>query len=123
MKDLKEKIEDFTNTIKESKEFKDYYKAKEEFEKDKDANELFKNFQKAQQELSILIHGKFDGEEKQRKEVEKLFNKVKENKKINNWLETQKKLQILIGKITIEISNSLKFPFSLPSKCSGGCSC
>ncbi len=123
MTKLKEKSLELSKEILATKEYKEYEKANKNFKENKKSFKLFNDFQKTRNELTILENGGFDDKEKQREKFEKLLQEVKNNKEINDWITTQENLQKLISQTAIEISNKLKFPFTLPPKCGGGCSC
>ncbi len=122
MENLNKKIKELSEEILKTKEFKTFEKAQEEFEKDKEAKKLFTDFQQAQQKLAILQQGAFPEEEKQREKTKVLLEKVKQNKKITNWLQKNREFEILTGEIATAISKKINFPLNTPKKC-GGCSC
>ena len=122
MENLNKKINELSEEILQTKEFKDFEKAEKEFQQDKEAKKLFDEFQKAQQTLAILQQGNFSKEEKQREKTKELLGKVKQDKKITNWLQKRREFEILTGEIATIISKKINFPLTMPKKC-GGCSC
>lgn len=115
MNNLNQKTEEFIATIKETKEFQNFKKASEIYEKDENAQKLLKDFQMAQQKLAILQEGSFSGQQNQKEKVDSLRKEVGKNEVIKNWIDAQRKFQGLVGGLASAISSSLKFPF-VPSK-------
>jgi len=121
MNNLDQKIKDFILAIRETKEFNDYQKAEEIYKKDKDAQSLLKDFQLAQQNLVILKQGNFSGQEEQREKVEALQKEFDKNEVIRDWIETRKKFQDLVDRLTANISSDINFPFTFIQKSKGCC--
>ncbi len=115
MNNLNQKTEEFIATIKETKEFQNFKKASEIYEKDENAQKLLKDFQMAQQKLAILQEGSFSGQQNQKEKVDSLRKEVSKNEAIKNWIDAQRKFQGLVGGLASAISNSLNFLF-VPSK-------
>ena len=122
MKDLNEKIQELSKIILQTEEFKNYEKAAREFKENAKSEKLFLDFEKAQQKLAILQQGDFPEKDKQKEKVEKLIIEVKKDKRITNWLQKRRELEILTGEIAKVISKNINFPLTLPSRC-GSCSC
>jgi cell fate (sporulation/competence/biofilm development) regulator YlbF (YheA/YmcA/DUF963 family) len=72
MKKIKEKISDFSESIKESSEFKDYQLALKEYNNNLEAQVLWRDFQEARQNYLILQEGSFPGREEGRLSFESL---------------------------------------------------
>ena len=120
MNNLDKKTQEFILAVKETKEFKAYKKALDVYKADKESQQLLKDLNLAQQNLAILEHGNFEGQKEQKEKVEDLLNKVRKNKVINNWIDTQKNLQPLINDLVSGIGTSLEFPFGFVKQ-KGGC--
>ena len=120
MNNLEQKIKDFSEAIRETKEYQAYKKAAEIYNNDKHAQELLNEFNVARQNVAIFRQGNFPGLEEENKKLDDLFKKVKNNNAINDWTKTQAELQLLIGGMATELSNSIEFPFTLPQS-GGGC--
>ncbi len=121
MNNLEQKIKEFIEAIKETKEFQDYQKAAEIYKQDNDAQTLLKDFQMAQQNLAILKQGNFSGQEEQREKVEELQKQVNSNDIIKNWIEKRKKFQDLVDSLATNISSDINFPFIYTQKSKGCC--
>lgn len=120
MNNLDQKTKEFLEAIRQTQEFQDYEKANERFQSDEEAKKLLQDFQAARQNLAILQQGNFPGLEGQKEKTEKLLTEVRKNKVINDWMQSQDKLQKLIGELADFLSNELGFPFTPPQK---GCGC
>jgi len=120
MNNLEQKIKEFSEAIQGTKEFQNYAKANKTFQEDKNARKLLKDFQEAQQTLAVFQQGDFPGKEEEREKTERLLSEVRKNEVIKEWIETQKDLQVLIGRLATTLSNDLNFPFTLPQQ-GGGC--
>lgn len=122
MNNLEQKIKEFSQAIRETKECQAFKKAARTYDNDKEAQKLMNDFQIAQQELAILREGNFSGQEEQEEKYGILLKGVRTNAAINELVEARKKMEILIGDLAIGISNDIGFPFNLPPKKSCGCS-
>ena len=120
MNNLDQKIKEFSEAIRETKEFQVYEKANEVFKKDKEAQKLLEDFQMAKQTLAIFQQGSFPGQEEQREKVENLLKEVRKNEVIKEWIESQRRLQDLVSRLATILSSDLNFPFTLPQG-GGGC--
>lgn len=116
MDDLILKLKEFSQAIQKTKEYQSYKKAAEIYETDQESQKLLKDFQIAQQNVNIYQQGKFSGLEEQEKEYEKLLKEVRKNKAINDWIETQKDVQKLIGLLAAELSQDINFKFTPPER-------
>ncbi|MDZ7611215.1 MAG: YlbF family regulator [Candidatus Moranbacteria bacterium] len=116
MSDLNLKLKEFSQAIRETKEYQAYQKAAEIYKKDQNAQQLLKDFQTAQQNVNIYQQGSFSGIEEQKKEYENLLKEVRENKAINDWIKTQKDVQELVGVLAAELSQEIDFKFTPPEK-------
>jgi cell fate (sporulation/competence/biofilm development) regulator YlbF (YheA/YmcA/DUF963 family) len=121
MNNLDQKIQEFSQAIQETKECQAYKQAALAYGSDMEAQKLLDDFQMAQQELAILQDGGFSGQEEQKTQYESLLDEVRKNKVINEWFESRRQMEILIGDLATALSHDLGFPFSLPPKKSCGC--
>lgn len=117
---LEEKTEDFIQALTDSPEYQSLKKAREEFEKDKEAKDLLSDFQNTQQTYAVFRQNGFSGTGELENKLGQLQHKLRQNQKINNLLRSQQVLQSLIGELTQGISRKINFPFS-PPPTSGGC--
>lgn len=117
---LNQKTKEFSEAIRQTQEFQDYEKANEKFQSDEEAQKLLQDFQEARRNLEILQQGSFSGVEEQKEKTEKLLTEVRKNKVINDWMQSQDKLQKMISELAGFLSNDLGFPFTPPQK---GCGC
>lgn len=122
MNNLGQKIREFSQAIQETKVCQAYKKAAQIYNNDKKAQILMNDFTMAQQELVILVQGNFSGQEKQKEKLEALLREVRASLVINEWIKSQRQMEILIGDLAIAISNDIGFPFNLPPKKGCGCS-
>ena len=113
---LLEGINKLSDAIKETKEYKNYKEAKDNFEEDPEARGLLNDFKKAKSELAILKDGGFDGVEKQQKKVDKLSNQVLDNKEIQEYLKAKKNYQQLVEQVAATLSDKIDFPVHKPKK-------
>lgn len=88
MNNLDQKIQEFSQAIRETKECQAYKQAALAYGSDGAAQKLLNDFQMAQQELAILQEGGFSGQEEQKAKYENLLDEVRKNKVINEWFET-----------------------------------
>ena len=114
--DLLTGINQLSEVIKETEEYKNYKEAKDNFEKDPEARALLNDFKKAKSELAILKDGKFDGVKKQQKKVDKLSKKVLNKKEIQEYLKAKKEYQKLVEKVDTVLSDKIDFPVRKPEK-------
>ncbi len=114
--DINKKTEELVRAIRKTSQFKEYMKAKKEFEENKEARMLLNDFQKAKSELAILIEGNFSGIEDQRKKVDKLSNKVLNNKTIGNYVKSKENYRELVEKLALVIGKGIEFPINTPKK-------
>ena len=121
MNNLEQKIIEFSQAIRETKEWRDYTEAARAYGSDKDAQKLLEDLQMAQGELDILEQGNFSGQEEQRKVYDALLDKVRANRTINDRFDTRKRLETLIGELAVTLTQKIDFPFTLPPK--KGCGC
>jgi len=121
MNNLDQKIQEFSGAIQETKECRAYKQAELAYNGDSIAQKLLDDFQMAQQELAILQEGGFSGQEEQKAKYENLLDEVRKNKVINEWFESRRQMEILIGDLATALSHDLGFPFVLPPKKSCGC--
>ena len=112
--DLLTGINQLSQAVKESEEYKNYKKAKNDFEKDPQARGILNDFKKAKSELAILKDGGFDGVKKQQKKVDKLSKKVLDKKEIQDYLKAKKEYQKLVEKIATVLSDKIDFPVHKP---------
>ena len=122
MNNLDQKIKEFSQTIRETKDYQAYKKAAEIYDNDKEAQKLLNDFQMAQQELAILREGNFTGQEEQKEKFDYLLGKVRDNGVINEWIDNRNKIEGLVGDLAVALSRDLDFPFTLPPKKGCGCS-
>ena len=120
MDNLDQKIKEFVQAIKETKEYQAYKKAADIYNNDKAAQKLLSDFQMARQTLDIFQQGNFPGQDEQNQKVENLLKEVRKNSVINEWIQAQRQLQDLIGGLATALSDNIDFPFTLPEK---GCGC
>lgn len=120
MNNLDQKIKEFSEAIRETTTFQEYQRANELFQKDKEARKLLEEFQMAQQTLAIFQQGNFPGQEEQKGKAEQLLVQVRNNRIISEWIESQRRLQELVNRLAISLSQDLNFPFTLPQG-GGGC--
>ena len=118
-KSLDKLLEDVFNT----KEYKEYKEAEDLWRKDKESQKMLEEYLSTKNTLNILEQGGFDGEEEQKKKLEELEEKVKNNQNINEWFSAQRRFQEFIWKQADYLSKNIKFPFSPKprSSCKGGC--
>lgn len=116
MSNLENKLKEFTEAIRQTSEFQDYLEADRNFKSDKEAQKLLNDFQEAKGALVILEQGGFSGVEEQRGKTDKLFNEVKNNIIINNWLKSQERVRGLISELGKELEEDTGFPFTPPPK-------
>lgn len=117
---LEEKTKDFIQALQDSPEFQSLKKAREEFEKDKEAKDLLSDFQNTQQTYAVFRQGGFPEAADQEKKLRELQYKLQQNKKINNLITSQRKFQIFVSEIVNDISQKINFPFA-PQQTGGGC--
>ncbi|MDZ7612278.1 MAG: YlbF family regulator [Candidatus Moranbacteria bacterium] len=120
MNDLNLKLKEFSQAIRETKEYQAYQRAAKIYEKDQDAQQLLKDFQTAQQNVNIYQQGDFSGLEEQKKRYEDLLKEVRKNKTINDWIKMQKDVQKLVGFLATELSQDIDFKF-IPLEKKGCC--
>jgi len=113
-------VKDFIETIKKTKEYKEYFKARNIFEKNLEAKKLLEDFQEAQQTYAIFRQGNFPGLEDQGIKLQELHKQVKECIEFQNLLTTQNNLRSMTEDMVEMISQGLSFPFA-PKRASGGC--
>lgn len=116
---LEEKIKDFTQALTDSPEYQSLKKAREEFEKDKEAKDLLSDFQNTQQTYAVFRQGGFPGVADQEKRLRELQHRLRQNKKINNLITSQREFQIFVSEIINNISQKINFPFA--PQTGGGC--
>jgi len=121
MNNLEQKIIEFSQAIRETKEWREYDAAARTYESDKGAQKLLEDLQMAQGALDILEQGNFSGHEEQRKAYNQLLDEVRANHVINEWFDTRRRLEPLIGELAAVLSQKINFPFALPLK--KGCGC
>lgn len=121
MDNLEQKIIEFSQAIRETKEWQDYDAAARAYESDKGAQKLLEDLQMAQGALDIIEQGNFSGHEDQKKAYEKILDEVRANRVINEWFDTRRRLEPLIGELAAALSQKINFPFTLPPK--KGCGC
>ena len=114
--DLLTGINQLSEAIEETEEYKNYKKAKENFQDNPQAGELLNDFKKAKSELAILREGGFDGVKKQQKKVDKLSNQVLDNKEIQEYLKAKKNYQQLVEQVAATLSDKIDFPVHKPKK-------
>lgn len=117
---LEEKTEDFIQALIDSPEYQSLKKAREEFEKDKEAKDLLSDFQNTQQTYAIFRQNGFSGTRELENKLRQLQHRLRQNQKINNLLKSQQEFQSLIGELIQGISRKINFPFS-PPQTGGGC--
>ncbi len=115
---LTKKTDELAVAVKETNQYKNYKRAKENFEKNPESRNLLNNFKKAKSELAILKDGGFDGVEEQQKKVDKLSNRVLNNEEIQEYLKTKKNYQQLVEQIAAALSHKIDFPVNMPKKTS-----
>jgi len=77
--------------------------------------------QMAQGKLDILEQGNFEGLEEQKTLYDELLNQVRQNRAINDWFDSRKHMEPLVGELANALSRQINFPFTLPPKKSCGC--
>ncbi len=120
-KNLQNSLDSFLENIFETKEFKKYKTAEKLWKESKDSQKLLSDFLKAKNTLEIYKQGGFLESGKEEKKIQDLYEKVKEDKNINNWVDEQNKFQEFVWKQADYISKKLGFPFSKKPSCGGGC--
>jgi len=113
---LEEKITELVDSVKKTSKYKNYKKAKKDFENDPEAVKILKNFQKAKSELAILKQGNFEGIKEQEKKVKELADKVLAKDEIQNYMKSRKQYKELVEEIAVSISEGIDFPIKLPEK-------
>jgi len=121
MNNLEQKTADLAQAIQETKEWQEYQRATQVYESDKAAQKLLADLQMAQGKLDILEQGNFEGLEEQKTLYDELLNQVRQNRAINDWFDSRKHMEPLVGELANALSRQINFPFTLPPKKSCGC--
>ncbi|MCU0652902.1 MAG: YlbF family regulator [Candidatus Pacebacteria bacterium] len=122
MNNLEQKIVEFSQAVRETKEWQAYTEAARAYESDKAAQKLPEDLQMAQGTLDAIEQGNFPGREEQRAAYEHLLDQVRKNRVIDDFFDARKRLEALVGDLATTISHEINFPFTLPPKKSCGCS-
>ena len=89
--------------IKKSKEYKDFQKSMQEVRADEKSENLLKDYKMSQmgfQNKSI--------DKKTMKRIESLDNKIKNNKKVYNYLKNEEKLMKMMNNINVILSDAVE---------------
>lgn len=112
--EIKNKTKEFAQAILESKEYKTFISATDDLEKNEDANDLLKDFQKKQMELQ---YRGFDPSLME--ELRELQTKINRNEIIQQFANAQNELVDLLKRTNNIISLRINMPFVSANR--GGC--
>ncbi len=112
--EIKNKTKEFAQAILESKEYKLFISASDDLEKNEDANNLLKDFQKKQMELQ---YRGFDPSLME--ELRELQTKINRNEIIQQFANAQNELVDLLKRTNNIISLRINMPFVSANR--GGC--
>ena len=94
--------------IKSSKEYRNFKKHMKEVKSDKDCEELLKNYRIAQIEIQNYAINNQKMDKKSKKKIEDLQSRVANNKKLNNYLNSEIKFAQLMENINRILSQAVE---------------
>ncbi|MEX0668826.1 MAG: YlbF family regulator [Candidatus Saccharimonadales bacterium] len=120
VKTPKEAARELADIINETKEMKSYKKAMEEFQADKKAQELIRQFQETRETVITLQRSGIDAGESMDK-LNSLQGEIGKVTAIQDLTKNQANIQKMTQDLAIEISQKINFEFSVPQSGGGGC--
>jgi len=111
---LEQKTKDFIKAIMETPEYQAFKKAQDNFDGDSEAKQLVDDFNNAQQTYAVFRQGDFTGIEEQKGRLDQLQDKLQQNAKISELMESEKNLQDLVSELASHISEEIGVPFNQP---------
>ena len=111
---LEQKTSDFIKALIETPEYQAFKKAQDNFDGDSEAKQLVDDFNNAQQTYAVFRQGDFPGIEEQKGRLDQLQDKLQQNAKISELMESEKNLQDLVSELASHISEEIGVPFNQP---------
>ncbi|MDR0978800.1 MAG: YlbF family regulator [Lachnospiraceae bacterium] len=103
-----DKVNELAQAIKESKEYNDYKKIKDEVYADEQMKQKIDEFEKLRYEVQLLsIQGEKQDEEKMKK-LQELYSMLMENTKVKDFFDVQVRFNIMLADINKIIGDSVK---------------
>ena len=94
--------------IRESNEYKDYKKAKEEITSNPETKSKVNDFEKLRYEVQLLEYqGKGEGEDKTKK-LQEMYTMLVQDKKIKEYFDLEVKFNIMIADVNKIIAEAIK---------------
>lgn len=118
---LGQATKELTSALKETPEYKEFIKSRDDFNNDEEANKLLSDFQNTQQTYEIFDQGVFSGADNQKGRLRELQRRVQQNRKISNLITSQQELENFLAEFVKDISQKINFPFTPPQRSGGGC--
>ena len=94
--------------IKQSNEYVEYKKAKEEIEQDVELKEEIRKFETARQEMQMLMVKGGTPVEEKATEIQNIYAKLIQNEKAKNYFDLEVRFSILIADVNKIISEAIK---------------
>ena len=111
---LEQKTKDFVEALIATPEYQAFKKAQDNFDGDSEAKQLVDDFNNAQQTYAVFRQGDFTGIEEQKGRLDQLQDKLQQNAKISELMESEKNLQDLVSELASHISEEIGVPFNQP---------
>lgn len=94
--------------IKNSKEYKNFKSCMREVKKDKNAEDLLKDFRITQMEIQKQNMKNLHLDKKLQRKIENIQKKVNSNKTVNNYLTSEKNITILMDNINKILAKAIE---------------
>ena len=94
--------------IRESNEYKEYKKAKEEITSNPETKNKVSDFEKLRYKLQILEYQKKSKNEKKKKKLQEMYTMLVQDKKIKEYFDLEVKFNVMIADVNKIIAESIK---------------
>lgn len=103
-----DKVHELVREIKETEEYKNYIKLKEELKKDEKSYNMLKDFKKKQEEHQLNYINGAEMSQNELDQMQNIYSILIQNEKVRNILECEMKINVMLADMNKIIGEGIK---------------